>query len=86
MRSHDLRAYAANWDLWMPYFMGIYQPVPGNDFMNGFHGFPSRGGSQILWTKNLGAPITYGCILVSTDNAIALYKWAEEGVVVEIRQ
>jgi LysM repeat protein len=86
VRSHDLRAYAANWDLWMPYFMGIYQPVPGNDFMNGFHGFPSRGGSQILWTKNLGAPITYGCILVSTDNAIALYKWAEEGVVVEIRQ
>jgi lipoprotein-anchoring transpeptidase ErfK/SrfK len=85
VRSHELTAYAANWNLWMPYFLGIYQPVPGNDFMNGFHGFPSRQGSQILWTNNLGAPITYGCILVSTDNEIALYKWAEDGVVVEIR-
>ena len=85
VRTHDVRAYAANWDLWMPYFMGIYQPVPGNDFMNGFHGFPSKGGTQILWTKNLGRKITYGCILISTDNATALYKWADEGVVVEIK-
>ncbi len=85
VRTHDLNAYAANWDLWMPYFMGIYQPVPNNDFMNGFHGFPSRGGSQFLWTNNLGSPITYGCILISSENAAALYKWADEGVVVEIK-
>jgi lipoprotein-anchoring transpeptidase ErfK/SrfK len=85
IRTHDPNAYAANWDLWMPYFMGIYQPVPGNDFMNGFHGFPKRGGTQILWQNNLGTRITYGCIMVSTDNAKLLYDWAEEGVVVEIR-
>jgi lipoprotein-anchoring transpeptidase ErfK/SrfK len=54
--------------------------------MNGFHGFPSRGGTQLLWTNNLGRPVTYGCILVSTDNAKALYDWAQEGVVVEIRK
>jgi lipoprotein-anchoring transpeptidase ErfK/SrfK len=65
--------------------MGIYQPAPNADFMNGFHGFPTRNGSQVLWTDSLGKPVTYGCILASTDNAALLYRWAEEGVVVEIR-
>jgi lipoprotein-anchoring transpeptidase ErfK/SrfK len=65
--------------------MGIYRPVPTSDFMNGFHGFPSRGGAQLLWTGSLGRPVTYGCVLLSTDNAAALYRWAEEGVVVVIR-
>lgn len=85
IQSHQENAYAGNWDLWMPYFMGIYRPVPTSDFMNGFHGFPTRGGSQLLWTNSLGRPVTYGCILVSNDNVIALYDWAEEGVVVEIQ-
>jgi lipoprotein-anchoring transpeptidase ErfK/SrfK len=84
IQTHDPNAYAANWNLWMPQFMGIYRPVPSVDFMNGFHGFPSRDQRQILWTKNLGSPITYGCIMVSTDNAKLLYDWADEGVVVEI--
>lgn len=85
VQSHEPNAYAANWDLWMPSFMGIYRPVPTSDFMNGFHGFPTRGGSQLLWTGNLGSKVTYGCILLSSENAAALYDWAEEGVVVEIR-
>lgn len=85
IQSHEPNAYAGNWDLWMPYFMGIYQPVPSNEFMNGFHGFPTRGGSQLLWTNSLGHKVTYGCILLSTENAQLLYDWAEEGVVVEVR-
>jgi lipoprotein-anchoring transpeptidase ErfK/SrfK len=85
VQSHEENAYAGNWDLWMPYFMGIYQPVPSNEFMNGFHGFPTRGGSQLLWTNSLGHKVTYGCILLSTENAQLLYDWAEEGVVVEVR-
>lgn len=86
IQSHAESAYAENWDLHMPYFMGIYQPVPGNDFMNGFHGFPTRDGSQLLWTNSLGRPVTYGCILV--DNAVVtdLYEWAEPGVIVKISQ
>jgi lipoprotein-anchoring transpeptidase ErfK/SrfK len=84
IQSHEQNAYASNWDLWMPFFMGVYQPVPDQAFMNGFHGFPTRGGSQLLWTNDLGHPVTYGCILLSTDNAKALYSWAREGVVVEI--
>ena len=85
VQTHEENAYAGNWDLWMPSFMGIYRPVPTSEFMNGFHGFPTRGGSQLLWTGNLGQSVTYGCILISSDNAQALYNWAEEGVVVEIQ-
>ncbi len=83
--SHEPNAYAGNWDLWMPHFMGVYQPIPGADFTNGFHGFPTRGGWQLLWTNSLGTKVTYGCILLSNDNAELLYNWAEEGVVVEIQ-
>jgi LysM repeat protein len=85
VQTHEPNAYASNWNLWMPYFMGIYRPVPTSDFMNGFHGFPTRNGSTLLWTGDLGHPVTYGCILISTENAISLYEWAEEGVVVEVR-
>ncbi|MCB8967654.1 MAG: L,D-transpeptidase family protein [Ardenticatenaceae bacterium] len=85
IQTHEETAYAGNWDLWMPSFMGIYRPVPTSDFMNGFHGFPSRNGSQLLWTSSLGHPVTYGCILLSSDNAQILYDWAEEGVIVEIQ-
>lgn len=85
VQSHEPNAYAANWNLWMPNFLGIYRPVPNSDFMNGFHGFPTRDGYNLLWTNNLGAPVTYGCILISNENAQALYEWAEAGVVVAIR-
>ncbi|MCB9449986.1 MAG: L,D-transpeptidase family protein [Anaerolineaceae bacterium] len=83
--SHEPNAYAGNWNLWMPYFMGVYRPIPGADFTNGFHGFPTRGGGQILWTSNLGSKVTYGCIMLSDTNVAQLYNWAENGVVVEIR-
>ena len=82
---HDPNAYAANWNLSMPWFVGVYRPVPGTAFTNGFHGFPTRGSSQLLWTSSLGRRVTYGCILLSSENARLLYDWAEVGVVVEIR-
>ncbi len=82
---HEPNAYAGNWDLYMPNFMGVYRPIPGADFTNGFHGFPTRGGSQLLWTNSLGTPVTYGCILVGDEQIDTLYNWAEDGVVVEIQ-
>lgn len=85
VQTHETNAYAGNWDLWMPYFMSIYQPVPTSDFMNGFHGFPTRDGQNLLWTSSLGHQVTYGCVLISTTNAQQLFEWAEAGVVVEIR-
>ncbi len=86
IQSHEQEAYAANWDLYMPSFMGVYRPVPGLDFMNGFHGFPTRDGATLLWTSDLGTPVTYGCILLSSENAATLFNWAEEGVVVEVQR
>jgi lipoprotein-anchoring transpeptidase ErfK/SrfK len=65
--------------------MGIYRPVPTSDFMNGFHGFPTRSGRELLWTGDLGHEVTYGCVLLSSENADLLFNWAEEGVVVEIQ-
>ena len=82
--SHEINAYAGNWNLWMPNFMGVYRPVPGADFTNGFHGFPTRGGGQLLWENSIGTRVTYGCILLSNTNIRLLYDWAETGVVVEI--
>lgn len=84
--SHEPNAYAGNWDLWMPNFMGVYRPIPGSEFTNGFHGFPTRGGGQLLWENSLGRRVTYGCILLSNTNIRLLYDWAEAGVVVEIRR
>lgn len=81
---HEENSYAGNWNLWMPYFLGVYKPIPGSDFTNGFHGFPTRGGGQILWENSLGTRVTYGCILLSNTNARLLYEWAENGVMVEI--
>ncbi|RMG72899.1 MAG: LysM peptidoglycan-binding domain-containing protein [Chloroflexi bacterium] len=83
--SHEPNAYASNWNLYMPWFMGVYRPVPGYDFTNGFHGFPTRGGGQILWENSLGTRVTYGCILLSNTNVQLLYNWAEDGVIVEIQ-
>jgi lipoprotein-anchoring transpeptidase ErfK/SrfK len=82
--SHEPNAYAGNWNLWMPNFMGVYMPIPGAEFTNGFHGFPTRGGGQLLWENSLGTKVTYGCILLNNTNAQLLYDWAEEGVVVVI--
>jgi lipoprotein-anchoring transpeptidase ErfK/SrfK len=69
----------------MPKFVGIYRPIPTSPFMNGFHGFPSRGDRQILWTHSLGHPVTYGCILLGTEASELLYAWAEPGTIVEVR-
>lgn len=85
VQSHEINAYAAQWNLYMPHFMGVYEPGPNAGVMNGFHGFPTDAtGGYLLWTNNLGTPATYGCILLSLENAEILYDWAEEGVIVEI--
>jgi LysM repeat protein len=86
IQSHEVNAYASQWNLYMPHFMGVYRPGPGADVMNGFHGFPTdANGGYLLWTNDLGRPATYGCILLSLENAQALYDWAEQGVVVAIQ-
>ena len=83
VQTHEINAYASNWDLYMPHFLGIYEAWPG--FMNGIHGLPLLSSGQRLWASNLGSPASYGCIILDLAAAEDLYQWAENGVVVEIR-
>lgn len=82
VQTHELNAYASNWDLYMPHFLGIYEAWPG--FMNGIHGLPLLSSGQRLWASTLGSPASYGCIILDLPAAEDLYYWAEDGVVVEI--
>jgi LysM repeat protein len=83
VKSHYLNAYASNWDLYMPHFLGIYHAVP--NFLNGIHGLPLLSNGVRLWANVLGQPASYGCVILDLEAAEALYSWAEDGVVVEIR-
>lgn len=82
IQTHEINAYASNWDLWMPHFMGIYEAVPG--FMNGIHGLPVLSSGVRLWANVLGRPASYGCIILDLQTGEEVYNWAENGVVVEI--
>ena len=82
--SKEENAYASSWDLWMPYFMGIYRSGP--DFTNGIHGLPTLSSGARLWEGYLGRPVSYGCIVVGLDEAAILYEWAELGTMVVIRE
>jgi lipoprotein-anchoring transpeptidase ErfK/SrfK len=67
----------------MPHFLGIYHAVP--NFLNGIHGLPLLSNGVRLWANVLGQPASYGCVILDLEAAEALYSWAEDGVVVEIR-
>ena len=82
VQTHELNAYASNWDLYMPHFLGIYEAWPG--FMNGIHGLPLLSSGTRLWASTLGSPASYGCIILDLAAAEDLYHWADPGVVVEI--
>jgi lipoprotein-anchoring transpeptidase ErfK/SrfK len=84
IQTHEINAYASNWDLYMPHFMGIYEAWPG--FMNGIHGLPLLSSGVRLWASTLGSPASYGCIILDLAAAEDLYFWADAGVVVEINQ
>lgn len=83
VQTHVKNAYASIWDLTMPDFLGIYEAWPG--FMNGIHGLPLLSNGKRLWANILGKPASYGCIILDLDASAWLYRWAEEGVIVEIR-
>lgn len=82
--THKKNAYASVWDLHMPNFLGIYEAWPG--FMNGIHGLPTLSNGTQLWASILGKPASFGCIILDLPDARELYDWAQNGVVVEIRE
>ncbi len=81
--SKEEKAYASNWDLWMPHFIGVYQSGP--DFTNGIHGLPTLSSGARLWAGYLGRPVSFGCIVLGLEEAATLYDWAELGTMVVIQ-
>lgn len=75
-------AYAYTWGLQMPYWLGIYW---AGSLQNGIHALPIMADGRILWDGYLGQPVSYGCVILSTENAQTLYNWAEVGTPVDIQ-
>jgi tetratricopeptide (TPR) repeat protein len=75
-------AYAATWNLDMPYWMGIYWAGP---LENGIHSLPIvKHTGYKLWDGYLGQRVSYGCVILSDEDSATLYHWAEVGTKVKI--
>ena len=66
----------------MAWFMGIYEVIPG--LMNGFHGAVKLPNGGYLGGGGVYEPVTYGCIMSLNEYAEELYRWAEQGTMVEV--
>ena len=76
------RAFGSTWNIWMPYWLGLYWAGASE---NGIHGIPydaERGWR--LWEGYVGTPVTFGCVLLSDENAKILYDLAYIGMPVVI--
>jgi len=82
IQSKIPNAYGSAWDLWMPWWMGIYW---AGSTENGIHALPILSNGQVLWAGYLGTPISYGCVVLGTYEAELLYNWATIGTPVSIR-
>jgi hypothetical protein len=67
----------------MPHWLGIYW---AGSLENGIHALPILPNGQRLWEGYLGTPVSYGCVILGTQEARTLYSWAEVGTSVIIRQ
>jgi tetratricopeptide (TPR) repeat protein len=75
-------AYASTWNLDMPYWMGIYWSGP---LQNGIHSLPIvKHTGYKLWDGYLGQRVSYGCVILSDEDAATLYDWVEIGAKVKI--
>lgn len=76
-------AYASTWNLDMPYWLGIYYSGP---LENGIHALPiNRTTGVKLWEGLLGRRVSYGCVILSDENARTLFEWAQIGTPVIIQ-
>jgi tetratricopeptide (TPR) repeat protein len=75
-------AYASTWNLDMPFWMGIYWSGP---LQNGIHSLPIvKHTGDKLWDGYLGQRVSYGCVILSDDDAATLYDLTEVGTKVKI--
>jgi hypothetical protein len=77
-------AYSDPWGFWMPYWMGIY--YVGYNLENGFHSLPVLSNGAQIWGKQIGTPVTFGCVVLRPNDMKQLYKWASIGTVVVIQR
>jgi len=75
-------AYASQWNLQMPYWLGIYYV---GRIENGIHALPILASGQRLWSGYLGRPVSFGCIVLDTLAARQLYQWADVGTKVVVQ-
>ncbi len=75
-------AYGATWNIWMPDWLGIYY---SGTLENGIHALPILPNGDTLWAGYLGTPISFGCVVLDTSDALQLYNWVDVGTPVEIR-
>jgi LysM repeat protein len=73
------RAYGSTWNIWMPYWLGIYWAGASE---NGIHGIPydPEDNTKRLWEGLVGTPVTYGCVLLNDEHAKQLYDLAFIGM------
>jgi lipoprotein-anchoring transpeptidase ErfK/SrfK len=82
VQSKIPNAYGSTWNIWMPYWLGIYW---SGGLENGIHALPILPNGATLWAGFLGRPISYGCVVLGTYDAQVLYDWAEMGTPVDIQ-
>lgn len=75
-------AYAYTWGLTMPQWLGIYW---AGSLQNGIHALPIQPDGSVLWAGWLGTPVSYGCVILSNEDALTLYNWADVGTPVQIQ-
>ncbi len=75
-------AYGATWNIWMPSWLGIYY---SGTLENGIHALPILPSGDRLWSGYLGTPISFGCVVLDTNDALQLYDWVDIGTPVYIR-
>ena len=76
-------AYGSAWNIYMPYWLGIYW---AGSTENGIHGLPwnATTGAKV-WAGLVGRPVTFGCIMLEDWAARTLYEMAYIGMPVVIR-
>jgi len=59
-------AYASTWGLQMPYWLGIYWAAACRMASTAL---PIQSNGQRLWDGYLGQRVSFGCVILSTQNA-----------------
>jgi len=74
----NLKAWSANYGLWMPYWMSL-----SNGYF-GIHELPEWPNGYKEGADHLGKPVSHGCIRLGIGDAEFLYNWAGIGTEVFI--